>query len=159
MTARARWPRFGFQVLLVALAIVVWGYDLHLALRPSQPTPVAEPMTYRLRGPVTPIPYPWQSGPLPSIPWRMEAPEVANADGANASPTPIPDLELLGISHAEGREAALLRNRGTGETFLLRSRESAHGVTLVSADRDSVTLNSGSRSWRLVLSSRRGGQR
>jgi hypothetical protein len=151
----SRWMRFSVQVLLVALAVAVWGYDLHLVVRPSPQVPEADSAILIRRGSFPPVAYPWQSARLPTIPWRMEAPAPVSADGADSPSAPVPDLELVGIFHAEGREAALLRNRASGETFLLRSRESIHGVTLVSAVRDGVTLNSGSRSWRLALASRR----
>ncbi len=158
MTARKRWVRFGVHVLLTILAVVVWGYDVHLAVRPVSPLMGAEQDISIQRSAVPTTFYPWQQNRLPAIPWRMEAPLTVSTTGNGSSGPSIPDLELIGIFHAEGREAALLRLRDTDQTFLLRGRESAYGVTLVSADRDSVTLNSGSKSWRLALSSRRGGK-
>jgi len=143
--------------LLVALAVAVWGYDLHLAVRPLPPSVGVNSETLTGPSPVTATPYPWHEDRLPLIPWRMEAPQAVTPAENNTHVPPVPDLELIGLFYAEGQEAALLRNLGTGKTFLLRDRESFQGVTLVSADRDSVTLSTGSQVWRLALPSHRGG--
>jgi hypothetical protein len=140
------------EVGLAALAVFIWYSNAQRLAKAPMPTSVAEQWAIH-RPDQAPYSYPWDSGELPQIHWKVNAEPATTTPAVSSTEAQKPAITLRGLSRLASSEAAFLEDTETGEIHLLQSGERWQGITLESIGRDRIWIRSADRRWELVLSS------